>query len=111
MSETIEDCIADLHAAIRERERVYDRAVDKIRHLAPEEHEDKIHKLTSEFREATFLLMCFRRLLLGCDRRAIYKAFGAPGDFGYETPIGSALDRLYRADEPPRDASSTDGAK
>jgi len=25
----------------------------------------------------------------------LHGAFGAPGDFGYETPIGSALARLY----------------
>lgn len=26
----------------------------------------------------------------------IHKAFGAPGDFGYETPEGAALFHLYR---------------
>lgn len=26
----------------------------------------------------------------------VHKAFGAPGDFGYETPQGVALFRLYK---------------
>ena len=29
-------------------------------------------------------------------RKKIHKAFGAPGDFGYTTSIGQALQRLYR---------------
>lgn len=28
--------------------------------------------------------------------REIHEAFGAPGDFGYDTPLGDALASLYR---------------
>lgn len=28
--------------------------------------------------------------------RAVYAAFGAPGDYGYDTPKGAALNDLYR---------------
>ena len=28
-------------------------------------------------------------------RKQIHTAFGAPGDFGYGTPVGKALQRLY----------------
>lgn len=32
------------------------------------------------------------------DGHTVYRSFGAPGDWGYGTPIGTALARLYRAD-------------
>jgi len=32
---------------------------------------------------------------LGAIRQRIYKAFGAPGSWGYGTPIGTALSKLY----------------
>jgi len=49
------------------------------------------------FREAAELVGCLRRLVEGRTPDEIHKAFGAPGDFGYETPIGDALAKVYRA--------------
>ena len=43
--------------------------------------------------DAVELLRALNRLL---DGRSIYQAFRAPGDWGYETPIGAALAELYR---------------
>lgn len=47
-------------------------------------------------REAEELVRCLRRLVGFCTPDDIHKAFGAPGDFGYETPIGAALAKVYR---------------
>lgn len=48
-----------------------------------------------QLREALELVSCLRRLLGGRSVADVHKAFGAPGDFGYETPIGAALAKLY----------------
>lgn len=48
-----------------------------------------------DVREAAELVRCLRRLLAGRTVEEIHRAFGAPGDFGYETPIGDALARVY----------------
>ena len=47
-------------------------------------------------REAVEMTGCMRRLLAGRTIDEIHRAFGAPGDFGYETPIGAALAAAYR---------------
>lgn len=39
---------------------------------------------------------CLRRLLPERTVADLHSAFGAPGDFGYDTAVGVALDRLYR---------------
>jgi hypothetical protein len=49
-----------------------------------------------DLREALELVGCLRRLIAGRTVAEIHKAFGAPGDFGYETPIGDALYQLYQ---------------
>ncbi len=71
---------------------VYDEAVDRFRELAEKEED---YRLTRALREAVELTRCLRRLVQSSDINAVYRAFGAPGDFGYETPIGDALHRLY----------------
>lgn len=43
-------------------------------------------------RDSSELLRVLARMVTG---RTLYQAFGAPGDWGYETPIGSALNALY----------------
>lgn len=48
-------------------------------------------------REALTLLGCLRRLLPERTMVEIHDAFGAPGGFGYDTPVGDALYRLYRS--------------
>lgn len=44
--------------------------------------------------DVTELIRVLARLLEG---KTIYKAFGAPGDWGYSNPIGKALAEAYRA--------------
>ncbi len=48
-----------------------------------------------QLRELIELVRCLRRLLDGRTVDEIHKAFGAPGDFGYESAIGSALAKAY----------------
>lgn len=46
-------------------------------------------------REAIELVRVLRRLVALRSVKEVHAAFGAPGDFGYETVIGDALARLY----------------
>jgi hypothetical protein len=45
-------------------------------------------------REASELARVLANILAG---KSIYKAFGAPGDWGYQTPLGAALAAFYTA--------------
>ncbi len=45
-------------------------------------------------------------VVMNDQRRRIHVAFGAPGDFGYDTPLGAALQKLYRIDYTPTDTSA-----
>ena len=85
----------DLVDAIYERSRDYRDAIDRLRELASAETENEVYDLTMLLREAVELVGCLRRLVPERTTREIHRAFGAPGDFGYETPIGDALARLY----------------
>lgn len=44
-------------------------------------------------KDAAELTCVLARIL---DGKSVYHAFGAPGDWGYETPIGNALALLYQ---------------
>lgn len=46
-------------------------------------------------RTAQTLLECLCALTKGRTMRSIHDAFGAPGDFGYQTPIGQDLRKIY----------------
>ena len=48
-------------------------------------------------RETVELVRCLRRLVGDATTTEIHRAFGSPGDFGYETPIGAALAKVYGA--------------
>ena len=48
-------------------------------------------------KEAIDLVHVLRRLVRGRSVPEIHAAFGAPGDFGYETETGAALAALYSA--------------
>lgn len=85
-----------LAQAIYSEERRFAAAIDRLRELAPPETENEVYDLTSTLRTAVELVRCLRRLVGDRTAREIHAAFGAPGDFGYETPIGEALSRLYR---------------
>jgi hypothetical protein len=50
-------------------------------------------KSVIELREAAELIRVLSRVI---DGKTIYRAFGAPGDWGYERPLGNALSLLYR---------------
>lgn len=56
---------------------------------------EALDALDEQRRTLVRLLDCLHRFAEGATREQIHKAFGAPGDWGYETPIGAALYRLY----------------
>ncbi len=62
-----------------------------------ERHRDVLDQVEVEaLREAVELVGCLRRLAGPASVPVIHEAFGAPGDFGYESEIGMALDGTYR---------------
>lgn len=73
--------------ALRMRECCYREAIDLVPESAVSERE--------MLREAIELVAVLRRVVPTLSDEVLYRAFGAPGDFGYETPIGDALARLY----------------
>jgi hypothetical protein len=78
--------------ALRKREPIYRDAYDDVR--------DRIEdsEMVYHLREAVTLVSCLRRLVQHATVEQIHQAFGAPGDFGYETEIGDALARTYRGE-------------
>lgn len=87
--------IVQIQNALRERERHYVTAIDRLRAIITNDPE--AWDATTSLREAVELVGCLRRLLDGRSVNEIHRAFGAPGDFGYDTPIGDALADVYRA--------------
>lgn len=84
--------------ALEQRHRAYLAAIDRLRDLASPEAENETCDLTATLREAVTLVGCLRRLTQGRTATEIHQAFGAPGDFGYDTPLGDALSSLYRGE-------------
>lgn len=84
-----------LDKALVSRARAYRAALDALEACAREEDEEAASLAARELREAIELVACLRRLLAGRTVEEVHRAFGAPGDFGYETPIGAALARVY----------------
>lgn len=81
-------------------ERVSDIGDDNVTHdddepQLDEEAAELLAALDEQRRTLVRLLDCLCRLAEGATREQIHKAFGAPGDWGYDTPIGAALYRLY----------------
>ena len=88
---------AALVHAIDERERFYRDALARLtRIVSGAARELEAGDLERTLMEALELVSCLRRMVKGRTVEEIHAAFGAPGDFGYETPIGAALHRLYR---------------
>lgn len=81
--------------ALNQRQRDLGELVSKVRDL---DHPEIGGVAIQDLREAVELVGCLRRLVSGRTLEEIHKAFGAPGDFGYEHPIGDALYRLYRGE-------------
>lgn len=88
----------ELADAIEKHARRYSDAIDRLREIATPSAENETHDLTRTLGEAVELVRCLRRLTRGRTAEEIHGAFGAPGDFGYETPLGAALARVYRGE-------------
>jgi hypothetical protein len=54
------------------------------------ERDDRLYR---DLDQSAELVRVLARIIEG---KSIHEAFGSPGDFGYETPIGSALYRYYQ---------------
>lgn len=52
--------------------------------------------------EAVRLVNAIRFFVKEAPVSEIHRLFGAPGDWGYDTPLGAALHRLYSEKEAPR---------
>lgn len=89
----------NLEQALRSRENACTEAIDRLRELATDDTEDEVHDLTRILREAVELARCMRRSVPHMTPSEIHRAFGAPGDWGYHTPIGDALARIYSGEK------------
>lgn len=49
-----------------------------------------------EVLDASHLVGCLRRLVHTCTAVELHAAFGAPGDWGYDTALGRALSDIYK---------------
>lgn len=65
---------------------------------ADESKPDKIGKASGRVRASICLVGVLRKLCKGRSLQELYAAFGAPGDWGYETELGNALARFYRGE-------------
>jgi hypothetical protein len=91
------DDLRELEYALEERERAYRSALDQLDETEGHDlTENEVHDFTALLREAVEVVGCARRLTRGRTLVDIRAAFGSPGDFGYETPLGEALARTYR---------------
>ncbi len=86
-----------LVVAINERWRDYVDAIDTLYDCVNIDRAEtkNIYGAKQDLREAVELVQCLRRILRGRSPDEIHKAFGAPGDFGYESDIGHALAVVY----------------
>jgi hypothetical protein len=81
--------------ALAAREREYRAALDRLNEALEPEQWEATQSAYHLLREAIEIVRCARRMVPACTLEQVHKAFGAPGDFGYETPIGAALARVY----------------
>lgn len=70
-------------------------ALDQLRSLAPGEKEDEVHELANSLNRVIRLMPLLRLVAEGTPAE-VHKVFGAPGNHGYDTPLGDALYRFYR---------------
>lgn len=92
-----ENEMAPLVRALLLRQDEYGDALDRIRDIAGDGADEEIHKLTALLRENVELAGVLRRAVASLSLQQLRGAFGAPGDFGYETPLGAALAQVYSA--------------
>lgn len=81
---------ADLSKAIRAE-------ADKVSHVRYElrdssDDSERDGRLYRDLDQSAELVRVLARIIEG---KSIHEAFGSPGDFGYETPVGAALYRFY----------------
>lgn len=81
--------------ALIRRERDYRAALEAI-----DDTSETPRPAYWDLREAVALVGCLRRLCEGRTVAELHRAFGAPGDFGYENPIGAALAEVYGLIQP-----------
>lgn len=82
-----------LEKALNRRVIAYTDSLEVVARVADDD--ETAREAARTLREAIELVRCLRRLLPACTVEQIHGAFGAPGDFGYETPIGEALAQIY----------------
>lgn len=82
--------------ALAARQADYRDALDKVLEVLYDIGHDETTAAARGLHEAIELVGCLRRLVPVASVVDIHRAFGAPGDFGYETPVGAALYRVYR---------------
>ncbi len=90
--------------ALARREKDYRDALNAVR----DSGDPSVAAAVWPLREAIELVGCLRRLVAGRSLQELHAAFGAPGDLGYDTPIGDALAQLYRGEEPHAQAAGCD---
>lgn len=88
---------SSLWRALNKRETDYREALGRVREAL--ESDAPSYEAATELREAVALVGCLRRLVDCATVEQLHTAFGAPGDFGYETAIGEALARIYRGEK------------
>lgn len=91
-----------LVAALEKHVVAYRAAGEQVRSFIAEHYDHPDYVAASDAivkldREAVELVRVLRRIVASgaLSRRALHDAFGAPGDWGYETPLGDALARVY----------------
>lgn len=88
-----------LVAALSLREREFRDAIASIDRVAMRtrdaDAEVELDRSASRLRDAVRLVECLRRLIADRSVNEIHGAFGAPGNWGYDTPLGDALARVY----------------
>lgn len=92
--------VRKLVEALRTRENRFAYDLERLYDLAPQDKVDEVSTLTRELRDAVEFARGLRRLIPELTTAQIHRAFGAPGDWGYETPLGAALSEIYRSQEP-----------
>lgn len=88
--------VSALESAVREAIRQAEFSADELALMAEEGGAD-IGGRRRKCRDVARLAACLAKLIDRRTAREIHDAFGAPGDWGYETPIGEALYALYSA--------------
>ena len=84
----------DLRKVLDARWSRYDKALGVVQDAIDDENDENMAALR-DLREAVRILRCAAHLVEQRPPRELHDAFGAPGDWGYETEIGAALYRVY----------------